>query len=230
MPKITEFNGREALFSSAASWIADRLKARLSHNFNATLLLSGGSTPAPAYEALSEVNLDWPNVLVGLVDERWVPPEDDASNEKLIRDTLLQNHAESAHFMPMKTPDETSKQAAFAVNELYNVFRKPDVVVLGMGPDGHTASWFPGCGHLDAAFSSPSDKVVMSYNAKGAPVAGTHTDRMTITAACAARAKSILLLLTGDEKRAVLEDEAKALPIHRFLSMAKNETEIMWAP
>lgn len=230
MPDITEFNSREALFSSAANWIADRLKKTLEHNINATLLLSGGSTPAPAYKALSKAELDWPNVLVGLVDERWVPAEDDASNEKLIRGTLLQNKAESAHFMPMKTPDETSKQAAVALNELYNVFRKPDIVVLGMGPDGHTASWFPGSGNLDAAFSPSSDKVVMSYNAKGAPVAGTHTDRMTITAACAARAKSILVLLTGDEKRAVLEDEAKALPIHRFLRMAKNETEIMWAP
>lgn len=229
MPAFHQFQSKESLYSSASLQIAKSLSHALVRRDTATLLLSGGTTPAPVYSRLSETELDWSRIHVGLVDERWVDASHEASNALLIRTHLLKAKAALAQFTPMKTEHSTAAEAADTVDEAYAEFKSPDVVVLGMGNDGHCASWFPESSNLGDAMSLTTRHTVISISAEGSSVAGKYTDRMTITLPVVKAAKSVLLLITGAEKRRVLEQTSLQLPIHHALS-ASPQTEVFWAP
>jgi len=159
--------------------IANRLAASLERRKRASLLVSGGSTPAPIYARLQKEDLDWANIDIALVDERWVEPDHPASNARLIHKTLKQGPAGLANFTGMKTSHSSPPLALETVISRYNALAYPfDVVVLGMGNDGHTASLFPQAEGLDHAMNCPEK--VAAITAKKSAVTGEHTQRMSL--------------------------------------------------
>src|SRR5690606_1858036 len=134
------FPSREALAEALAEDVAGALRAALGHRAVASLAVSGGTTPGRFFDALSRKQLDWANVVVTLVDERFVPPSSDRSNERLVRERLLRNEARLARFMPLYSNAASVEAAAGQADAGLALFgRVPDAVVLGMGLDGHTA-------------------------------------------------------------------------------------------
>lgn len=226
MKAVTAFETRESLMHAAAARIAMALEQGISERGEGFAALSGGGTPEPAYEKLANFALDWRSVTFLLIDERLVPPEHAASNEGLLRRTLAPALAAGAKLLPMYAGGVTQSEAANRADALYA--DKPiDVALMGTGGDGHTASWFPQSPELAAAVAPNTPRNVLAVDAPGA--AGS-SHRLTLTRAALARARSVVLLITGAEKRQLLEDEARAkLPIDALFELPAP-THVLWAP
>lgn len=208
------FGTSETFETEAADWIEKRLRDALSRRGTASLFCSGGSTPGPIYQALSAVDLDWKNVTVGLADERWVNETDEASNARLVRETLLQDKAGDARFLPMKTNGQSPFGEEKALDKIYG---EPadviDVLILGMGTDGHTLSWFANAKGLEAATDPDNPLPVAAIEAPKSKVTGPVTERMTLTYRTVARARYVLLLMSGDRKKTVFAAKDPAHPV-----------------
>jgi len=168
------------------------------------LLVSGGSTPAPVFRALSQAALDWPRIDIALVDERWLPPGDPDSNARLVTDNLLRNKAKGARFEPLVRANRSIETAVHDAN--LHAQNPADVVLLGMGDDGHTASLFPRMRDLESALASKRPYVAV--NATGCAGAGDWARRISLTPTGLAPARTRLLLIRGQGKREVLERAA----------------------
>jgi len=199
----TEIMIEERIFSSAADCnraVADSLTSSLRHtletNGQASFAVSGGRTPVGVFDLISEVDLAWNRVHLTTIDERWVSPGDEASNERLVRDHLMQDKAAGAMFTGMKTghpsPDLGRNECAERISRLPLPL---DLVYLGMGEDGHIASLFPGSPAL-----SDNDAVVVPGVAPQEPVA-----RMSLSLDALAQAQAICLHLSGEAKRQVYQ-------------------------
>ncbi|MBB5519762.1 6-phosphogluconolactonase [Amphiplicatus metriothermophilus] len=200
--KLNEFETREAMLEAARAFCVERLAAAIARRGGALFLVSGGSTPLPLYEALSEADIDWSKATIALVDERWVPLDDGASNERAVRARLHRNRAAAARFIGLKTDHACAADAVEAVEERLAAAPWPaDVAVLGMGADGHTASWFPNAHGLDAAIDSDTARRCAAVTAHVSPITGAHVERMTLTAPAILQAGAQLVLMTGEEKK-----------------------------
>jgi len=207
------FDSKPALQAAASDWLASALQDAIHRRGSAIFMGSGGSTPGPIYEALSDADLDWEKVQVGLCDERWVDPDHPASNGAMIERTLLQNKAASADYTPMKISGDDPFAAVEAVNDLYLDASLTDVMLLGMGPDAHTLSWFAGARGYEDAVDPDTTSVVAAVEAIASKGTGANLLRMTLTQPCVAYARRILLLITGEEKRQVFEAAPSDAPI-----------------
>src|SRR5690606_17518849 len=135
----------------------------------ASLALSGGNTPKRFLQALSLQSLDWRDVIVTLVDERWVPESNERSNARLLRASLLQGLAAEARFLPLYRDTPEPEQALPEIERDLAALPSPfDAVVLGMGNDGHTASFFPGGDRLAEALDPTATASVLPMRAPGA--------------------------------------------------------------
>lgn len=217
---------REQLAHQLAQTVATALREDLSSQDRALLIVSGGSTPVPFFEALSRETLPWGRVDVTLADERWVAAEADDSNARLVRKHLLINRAEATTFVPLTTEHDTPEEGTDEVAQrLMGLSWPASVVILGMGGDGHTASLFPDSRELDLALST--DAHVVAVRTPSQPQA-----RITLSAERLHHARRHYLHLTGDDKRAVLGramagDNVRELPIRAFLSCP---LAVYWAP
>ncbi len=228
---LTAFETRKTATTHVAALMEGALRQQLAATGEAGLLLSGGSTPGPVYEELGACGLDWSRVAVGLVDERWVDEDDPASNAALVRRTLMAGKAAAACFEPMKTPAAHPAPALAERETAYaRICRKSPVILLGMGPDGHTASWFPGATGLDGVMDTENARMLGAIDAGGSAVAGDHPARMTLTARALTGAGLVILFITGEEKRAVLENQEAGLPVHAARSLLGRKLKEVWAP
>ncbi len=227
------FSDREALTRALLDTVVVALREDLQLQGKASLLASGGSTPGPLYRQLSEVDLPWQQVQVALVDERWVAPDHDASNERLLRQTLLQNRAAAANFLAMKNAADTPAEGLEGCNLAYSALHMPATVcLLGMGPDAHTASLFPGAQGLADAFASEAP--CAAIEAQQSAVTGEYTSRMTMTPRALLQSRHLLLLITGEDKWQVYRQALEATdpllaPVSLFLQQAAS-LEVYWAP
>lgn len=217
---------RDALMAAAAEEIERRARAAIASQGMATIALSGGSTPRPAYEALARADLPWANVRFLLVDERFVPVSSEASNERMLRDALAPALAAGATLLPMYADGASLDDAAARADAAYAPLNI-DVALMGMGGDGHTASWFPGAPRLAEALDPNTARAVVSQIA---PDAQGSAERLTLTLPAIARAGAVLLLITSEDKRAVLE---RALATHdapvAALFGRDAPVEVLWA-
>ncbi len=219
-----ELAGILAAFVSARLCSAVQLKGR------ALLVVSGGSTPVPFFERLAIQSLDWSRVSIVLADERWLPPDHADSNEALVRRHLLQGAARQAHFQPLYVPGLTPSEACQALARPLEALPWPaEVVVLGMGGDGHTASWFP----HDAAWLDASAARCLPVLAPVAP--NVPVPRISLSPAALLDAHCVALHIVGAGKMATLQEALREgaeaeLPIRRVLRLAAAPCEVFCAP
>lgn len=193
-----------ALADLLADDIAARLQKSLDDSGAASLIVSGGSTPAPVFRKLSGCDLDWKNISISLADERWVPPGHADSNESLVRNTLMVDKASVATFIPLYRAGMTPESACEAVQRDIAGMPSPfSVVILGMGGDGHTASLFPDAPpeELDSAMQLGNDKLVAILH----PPSVAQT-RLSLTRSALLDASIRIVHITGDGKYPVLRE------------------------
>lgn len=221
---FTAFPSRDEAMQAAASRLAEALQRGIDERGAACAALSGGSTPGPAYERLAQFKLDWSKLTFVLVDERFVPPGDSGSNEAMIRRALAPALAQGATLLPLYAPTATAADAAAIADAHYRNLGI-DMALMGMGEDGHTASWFPG-GPADA-LDPANPRAVVAVNAPGARGA---SERLTLTYAAIARARCTMLLITGDAKRAVLERalNRRNAPVAKLFELSP-QPDVIWA-
>ena len=223
------FDSRAELETALTTSIVTQLTQAINNDGRASIAVSGGSTPKALFAALSQADIDWSKVDVTLVDERWVETDSDQSNERMLRECFLINHAAAANFIGMKSAHEDVASGVIDYNNtLATKIKQPfDIVILGMGGDGHTASWFPDAPEIDCALDSTGSSSTLSTLPPSQPM-----PRITLSYPCVAAAKQIYLHITGDDKRQVLENGLSsndALPIHRTLSQLEQAVNIYWA-
>jgi len=194
------------------------------------LLLSGGNTPAPVYSALSQRPLDWAKIKIGLVDERFLPEGDANRNDGLVRRTLLTNAAADGVFSPLIFPGRSIDGCVQLANQQA---QSANVVVLGMGDDGHTASLFPGMRGLDAALAA--DTPYVAVDASGCPGSQTWPLRISLTPAGLAAAATRILLIRGEGKRVLLErvmagDDVQEYPVRLAWMTPGPVLDVYWCP
>ncbi|MFT4162676.1 6-phosphogluconolactonase, partial [Shinella sp.] len=210
-----------------AAALADGIVAR----GRASLAVSGGSTPKAFFKALSTRDIDWSKVTVTLVDERFVPADNPRSNHLLVADNLLQGKAKAAGFLPLYRDAGSAEEAAkIASADAASLGHPFDVAILGMGTDGHTASFFPGGSNLAEAISSETPRGVITMEAEGAG-----ETRLTFTFTSLQDARLLVLHIEGQGKMDVLSaargDGPEAeMPIRAILRRAATPLDIYWAP
>jgi 6-phosphogluconolactonase len=226
--KLYAFDDGQSLAKALSADIAGKLHAAIETRGEALIAVSGGSTPKRLFEALSSEMLDWSRVTVTLVDERWVPDTDERSNARLVESQLLQYKAADAEFVSLYVETATPEAGIAEVRTRVGSLSQPfDVVVLGMGPDGHTASFFPGGDRLDEALDLANTAQVLPMRAPGAG-----EPRITFTLHELLKARTLYLHIQGDDKRIVLdqaEQPNSVLPIASVLRNAR-QLDIYWCP
>ena len=207
---MKRFETKELLEDSLANELLIVLGEAIEKFGNATLLVSGGSTPKGLFKKLSERKFSWEKMTIGLVDERFVNNSSEYSNEKLIRETLLQNEAHGATFIPMVIDDINESKNIELVRNEYKKFDRIDAVILGMGDDGHTASIFPN--DPESEIAKNTQELIVSTKAPNHP-----KNRITCTVNFLKRADRIFLFFTGEKKQQVLQEaDDKNYPIALF--------------
>lgn len=225
------FHDPDALVEALAASLAAQLRGAIAARGSATLVVSGGRTPEALFRRMSGLPLDWGAVTVTLADERWVPPDDPDSNEALVRRSLLVGPAAAARFVGLYTGADTPEAGEEACDARIRALPRPfDAVLLGMGDDGHTASFFPGAPALAAALSPADGRTVQAIRAPG-----IRQPRMTLTLPTLLDTQRLLLLITGDAKRRTLEraeedGPVEAMPVRAILRQDRVPLEVFWAP
>jgi 6-phosphogluconolactonase len=225
------FADMASLSNTLATEIAARLTAAIERRGIASLLVSGGRTPAPLFRALGVQPIDWSRVCVALADERWVEPTDPQSNERLVRETLLQARAAAARFIGLKNAAPSPDMGAVAAWETFARIPRPfDTVLLGLGDDGHTASLFPGSPNLARALDTAAVAGCVGMWAPSPPQA-----RMSLNLSALLDARRIGLLIQGEDKwrtleRALGEGPVETMPVRAVLRQQRAPLEVLWAP
>jgi 6-phosphogluconolactonase len=214
-----------------AQAIGAELAGALARRAAASLVVSGGRTPAAMFAQLAQQPLEWARVQVTLADERWVEAEDPASNETLVRTSLLREHASSAQLIGMKNDAPTPAAGAAAAWRSIDAMAQPfDVVILGMGDDGHTASLFPGSAGLTAALDAAAPPACVAMQPLGAPHA-----RLSLNLAALLRARRICIQISGAQKwqvyqRALAAGPIEELPVRAILRQQGVPVDVYWCP
>jgi 6-phosphogluconolactonase len=225
------FPDSTALVHALAGEIKVDLEEAIASRDAASLIVSGGRTPVKLFEQLRDEALDWGKVWVTLADERWVDTRSDDSNERLVREHLLAGAAAAARFVGLKNPAATPEAGAeWATRALTRVPHPYDVVILGMGEDGHTASLFPGSMALSRGLDTTLAPGCLAVNATKAPHA-----RISLNLRALLNARRIILHIEGAGKwdvyqRARAPGPAAELPIRGVLHQREVPVDVFWAP
>lgn len=226
---LKKYPNSQLLIEDLAAYIVKDLKQAIDKKGHASIAVSGGKTPIPLFKLLSQQDLDWHNVFITLVDDRWVDDTDDASNEKLVLTYLLQNKAKLANFVGLKNSCDNPFDGAEITDKILNKIPMPlDVLILGMGEDGHTASLFPGAANLRAGLDMKSGGKVVGMTPLTAPL-----DRITLTLPTILDSQNIYLHLVGESKMQVLQqaekgDDINQMPIRAILQQNKVNVIGFW--
>ncbi len=227
-----DFADKKKLASGLASAVAADLRAGIADRGVASLVVSGGSTPVGFFNALSQISdIEWDKVTITLVDERWVDDLSDRSNARLVKENLLQNNAKDARFVPLYSGGELPGHEQIKQTNARLTQNMPtpfDAVILGMGNDGHTASFFPGGDTLDLALNNHGPAIAIS-----APGAGEA--RVTLTLPTLLNTASLYLHIEGAQKADTLNKSAAGseiaeMPVRAVLTQKQKTIQLYWCP
>ena len=231
-PAISRYADDSQLARALAESVTADLVMALAARGHALLAVSGGKTPLKFLQTLAQQPLDWARVVVTLVDERWVPESHARSNAHLLRENLLHGQASAATFLPLY---RATAEPEAALDELERDLATSlpwplDVAVLGMGEDGHTASFFPGGDQLAQALDPSGDTWVLPMRAPGAG-----EPRITLTLPALLQAGHLYLHVEGAAKRRVLDQavsgtgEGRHFPIRSVLHHVASPVQTYWS-
>ncbi|GAA0819054.1 6-phosphogluconolactonase [Colwellia asteriadis] len=231
MHHLTTFSTRNNLDQALATQVSDLLAQAIKNKGKASIAVSGGSTPKGFFELLSQCDLDWSKVTITLADERWVSMDSDASNTRLVHENLLQNKAANAKFFHLKQGNELTGETLDDLNlAAKNSLLPLDVLILGMGEDGHTASLFPCSDEITQGLARDNSAALLAVQPKTAP-----HQRISFSFASLSTSQNTFLHLCGENKQTVLtqalngSDEFE-MPIRAFLQDPNVDTKVYWAP
>ena len=219
------------LADAVATEIDAAIAAALRERGQALLALAGGRTSPPVFRRLAAHRRDWSQVTVLPSDERWVSADHPDCNLRQMREAFA--GADDVRWLSL-TPalPQGAANAAFANGALASHPQDFDVCMLGMGADGHIASLFPGAPNLAAALDPGNREAAVAIVPDPMPSAGPHA-RVSLTLARLLKSRRLLLVITGDDKRRVIE-RARAgdgtLPVAALLAAAHPAAEIHWSP
>ena len=210
-------DSEEVLAQKLALSVSKQLNACIDDKNKACLAVSGGKTPIAFFQQLSQQTIEWSKVTIILVDERWLPTVHTDSNEKLVRDHLIQNNAKQAYFLGLKNDAELPSEGIMdCETQLRTQIDHIDVVVLGMGLDGHTASWFTDSKQLPALLDPETSAWCLPVEDDFLP-----QPRMSLTWRFIKRAEKIYLHFSGEEKNSVFKKAcdgvSEQLPVSHVL-------------
>ena len=229
MPAFNEYRTRDAAALALARHLGQALRNGVQQRATASMIVSGGSSPRGLFHELRTLPLPWCLVTIVPSDERWVPVNDAASNEGMIRRELMSGEPGFAHLVSLYRRDLSPSASLPELNvALAEVPRPFDTVVLGMGEDGHTASLFPDSPDLKLALATDADCVVQTVPRLGTP-------RVSLTTHSLLDARGINLLFFGAGKRAVYEASLQPGPIEEYpiralVHQARVPVSVFWAP
>ncbi len=222
------FASPDELAERLADRIAAILQGAVEQRGQATLAVSGGRTPERLFSALSRRDIAWGKIVVTLVDERFVPQSDSRSNARLVAEKLCVANAAAASFVSLYRPAANVEEAArFAELSVAGLPRPFDVVVLGMGADGHAASFFPDAPDLEELLENRNRGSVLPVVA-----ASAGEPRLTLSLQLLCAARFIALHIEGEEKKRVLREalEERNKPVSAFFDHAENGVQVYWTP
>ena len=223
-----QFTDSDKLAKQLAQDLAGRMQRTIEKEGAVAIALSGGSTPVKFFQALSQQKIDWKKVTVTLVDERWVDKTDSASNARLVKENLLQGEARHAWFIPLKNSAATAVDGFMECeNRLQVEIKALHYAVLGMGIDGHCASWFPNSKALSSLLAD--DQQARCFPVTDAP---QFAQRMSLTWTFLASCKHLFLHFEGEEKNATFAkvgsiteiQNVEAMPVRKLF--AQNQVDL----
>lgn len=221
------FDTRLEASTAAAGRMAELLANRLDNQSKASIIVSGGTSPKNCMAALAKTPLDWQRVQIALSDERWVPPDHEDSNEKLVRESLLVDEAASATLLPVYAEDVSPEERC-------EILQNPLPVLpfacslIGIGADGHFASLFPDAEQLALGLDVECGRLYIPVTTAASP----HV-RISMTLAAISRSDEIVLLFFGDEKLDVFKQAVASSngdPLSRLLRQKRAPVRAFWAP
>lgn len=209
-------NNAAELAETLASDVQKQIENCICEQGSAVLALSGGSTPKPFFTALANKPIDWSKVVITLVDERWVDEANELSNAAFMRQHLFKQLPSHAKFAPLyraaASPDDAFDEVLQKYCQLtHSNIQQPrtfDIVVLGMGGDGHTASFFPDAPNIDRLVSDDNSSALVSCNSKT-----TQVPRITWSLGKLLDARFLALHFTGTSKKNVFDTALKQGPL-----------------
>ncbi|HEY1724422.1 MAG TPA: 6-phosphogluconolactonase [Steroidobacteraceae bacterium] len=228
---MRRFADETALIGALATEIVASVEDAQRAGRPASLLVSGGRSPAALFDKLSATEIDWSRIWVGLADERWVDPRSSDSNERLLREHLLRGSAAEANFVGLKNDAATPAAGAAASWQSIKPLPRPfDYVVLGMGTDGHTASLFPKSPGLAKALDGRQAPACVAMIAPVEPNA-----RLSLNLSALLNARHVALLLIGSDKWNTYDQARKAgpveqMPVRALLRQQQVPVTVYWAP
>ena len=226
-----DYDDADEMAEAVAGDIGFIIESALDARGEALIAVPGGKTPPPIYEKLAKAKLNWKKVTIIPTDDRLVPLTDEKSNIRAIAQAFLPT---GARVFPIGSDIADYKLAGNSANAKLADLNFPlDLAWLGVGSDGHTASIFPGP-DLEEALNAPKGRhavgVMPDPLPPEAPVA-----RVTLTRSAILSARTVLITVTGEEKKAMLEGaiadgHSSKLPIGRVLAEAEQPIDIHWCP
>lgn len=222
------FADQPAMVAALGGFVVSRLQQAIATRGEALLAVSGGKTPAALFDWLSQQPLDWAKVSITLADDRWLPADHADSNTRLVQQHLLRGAAAAARFIPLvnaaATPEKGLAQATERFNTLPQSF---DLILLGMGDDGHTASLFPCAPQLPNALSTSEPLVAM--HPQTAPYA-----RISLSPAILRQSRQNILLISGAGKQTVLQQALQdgavtQMPVRLLWQAGMPPLAVYWA-
>lgn len=234
--ELFEAVNHSSLANRLADDVAEMIGQSIDRRGRAIVAFSGGSTPKPLFNCLCQRKIDWSKVIITLVDERWVPQSNSLSNGAFLRDHLL-NKLPSVRFVPLYTAADSIEQSLSIVLTEYlratdSKAASPapfDVVVLGMGHDGHTASFFPDASNIVQLIDINQTSALLCCDSPS-----TQVPRVTWSLPMLLNTEFLALHFTGAAKRAVFDRAQQAgdeteLPIRAVIHQSKTPLSVYYA-